>query len=350
MNSLALAYFLYSSCWMIRLLLLIMMAFGIRQAWKGSKWMVIIMLIIAAAVSYMVNNKMVADHMFLQPTKVIMRNASSNVVEQDRLIIGIEHNGEARAYPIQFLGYHHQVQDTIAGKPIMVTYCTVCRSGRVFEPMVNGKKEKFRLVGMDHFNAMFEDHSTHSWWRQETGEAVAGKLKGSTLNEFPSTQTSLQTWLSWYPNSLIMQPDTTFKEAYAYESDFEKGRREGTLTVYDTTSWNEKSWVAGIMLNGESKAYDWNQLKATRLIHDVISQQPILVALGDEGKSLVALKRLSAEQQFQFRGDTLFDGTTKFALNGKSFDPVVKNLEQITVYQEYWHSWQTFHPTTTRYE
>ena len=100
-------------------------------------------------------------------------------------------NGEAKAYPIQFLGYHHQVQDTVGGKPMMVTYCTVCRTGRVFEPVVNGKHEKFRLVGMDHFNAMFEDVTTKSWWRQVSGEAITGKLKGQQLPEVHSTQTSL---------------------------------------------------------------------------------------------------------------------------------------------------------------
>ena len=100
-----------------------------------------------------------------------------------RLVIGVVNNGEAKAYPIRFLGYHHQVQDTVGGKPVIVTYCTVCRTGRVFEPMVNGKPEKFRLVGMDHFNAMFEDATTKSWWRQVNGEAITGKLKGQQLPE-----------------------------------------------------------------------------------------------------------------------------------------------------------------------
>jgi hypothetical protein len=39
---------------------------------------------------------------------------------------------------------------------------------------------------MDHFNAMFEDSQTKSWWRQVNGEAIAGPLKGKTLPEIPS--------------------------------------------------------------------------------------------------------------------------------------------------------------------
>ena len=69
------------------------------------------------------------------------------------------------------------------------------------DPFVNGKKESFRLVGMDHFNAMFEDKTTKSWWYQATGEAIAGPLKNKTLTEIPSQQMTLSAWLRQYPNS-----------------------------------------------------------------------------------------------------------------------------------------------------
>ncbi|MEZ4848709.1 MAG: hypothetical protein R3B93_08845 [Bacteroidia bacterium] len=62
-------------------------------------------------------------------------------------------------------GYHHQVLDTIGGKHIMDLPVRLSYR-KDFEPVVNGKPEIFRLVGMDHFNAMFEDQTTKSWWRQ----------------------------------------------------------------------------------------------------------------------------------------------------------------------------------------
>jgi hypothetical protein len=34
--------------------------------------------------------------------------------------------------PIQLIGYHHQVMDTIGNEPVIITYCTVCRTGRVY--------------------------------------------------------------------------------------------------------------------------------------------------------------------------------------------------------------------------
>ncbi|MEP6494580.1 MAG: DUF3179 domain-containing (seleno)protein, partial [bacterium] len=188
-RSIDLAYALYSWRWLFRVVYGGMIVAGIAPAWRvggGRKAFVAAALLIVAGVSYMTNFMMSADHMFLPPTLVSMRPADANVVESSRLVVGVVVNGESRAYPVQFIGYHHQVRDTIGGKPVMVSFCTVCRTGRVFDPLVGGKSESFRLVGMDHFNAMFEDKTTGSWWRQATGQAVAGPMKGKALVELPS--------------------------------------------------------------------------------------------------------------------------------------------------------------------
>jgi len=353
MNTLSLAYFLYSWRWILRALFGAMIIIGFQYTWKGSKVskiFTVFFLLLLSVVIYMTSFKMAADHMFLYPTQVVMKDSFASVIELDRLIIGIENNGEARAYPIQFLGYHHQVRDTIGGVPVMVTYCTVCRSGRVFQSQVKGEYKIFRLVGMDHFNAMFEDKNTKSWWRQETGEAVAGPLKGEQLPEWPSTQTSLRTWLQWHPYSLILQPDSTFSEAYEDESDFETGRPEGKLTVYDTASWHDKSWIAGVIIGNQARAYDWNELKRKLIIHDTLHSQPIAIVVGDENRSLTGFIRLTDQQHFEMKGDTLSDGSHNFDWRGQSLNDSISDLVPIIVYQEYWHSWRTFHPNTTKYE
>src|SRR5450755_2168877 len=154
------------------------------------------------------NFRFEADKMFYQPSIKNFSGVNGNAIDSNKLIIGIEINGESRAYPIQLIGYHHQVKDTVGNTPVMITYCTVCRTGRVYSPIVNGKPEKFRLVGMDHFNAMFEDATTKSWWQQATGVAITGPLKGTALKEIPSQHMTLAAWLRQYPNSTILQPDT----------------------------------------------------------------------------------------------------------------------------------------------
>ncbi|MDP9230685.1 MAG: DUF3179 domain-containing protein [Bacteroidota bacterium] len=350
MNSIDAAYFLYKWRWIFRVLFGVMIIVGLFKAsWhRRWKWLLLIPLALIAAVIYMANLKMVADHMFYQPKKLLLVIAAGNKVDSQRLVIGIVNNGEAKAYPIQFLGFHHQVQDTIGGKPVIVTYCTVCRTGRVFEPVVNGNHEQFRLVGMDHFNAMFEDVTTKSWWRQETGEAITGKLKGHQLPEMLSTQTSLTEWLLLNPNSFIMQADPAFENSYDSTFKFETGKSKSKLTGTDSLSWKDKSWVIGIKAGKERKAYDWNKLLAERIIHDKINNTSVLLVLTNDNKSFFAFERPGENSLFALNNDTLILNKHHYRIDGKGIDTSF-SLKPLPAYQEFWHSWRTFNPDTKKY-
>jgi hypothetical protein len=301
------------------------------------------------AVVCVFNFKMNADKMFYQPTKIIMADSSTNTISIDKLVLGIHHNGESRAYPIQLIAYHHQVMDTVTGNPIMVTYCSVCRTGRVFEPKVNDAHEVFRLVGMDHYNAMFEDRTTKSWWRQVTGEAIAGPLKGEVLPEILSEQTTLKKWLELYPKSKILQSDSVFIEEYEDLKDYDFGIGRGDLTRTDTLSWKEKSWVVGVQMGDSSKAIDWNKLKRERIINFTIEGKPLLVALASDDQSFFAFERPDSSP-FEIINDTLVNTDLKYDLLGHSRSPNIPPLKRIKAYQEFWHSWRTFHAGAEKIE
>jgi len=349
-NSIDVAYFLHVWRWMFRAFFILLMILGVKSVFRNRKWLPVVTLLILSAIVYMTNFDMAADTMFHQPKSLSLKNVSENKVEGDKLIIGITHGGEAKAYPIQYLGYHHQVRDSIGGKPVMVTYCTVCRTGRVFEPLVGGKTEDFRLVGMDHYNAMFEDKTTKSWWRQATGEAIAGSLKGQTLPEFPCIQTTLNKWTELYPHTLVMQPDTHFQVGYDSMRTYEKGRLTGRLTRRDTASWQNKSWVVGVQMGKTSKTYDWNMLQKEHIIYDVLDNTPIAVILSKDSSSFVVLERLSIQQTFILANDTLKSGDNSYNFIGKSLNISGQDLKRVNAFQEYWHSWFTFHPSTLKYQ
>jgi hypothetical protein len=351
MESIDLAYALYNWRWPLRAVLAGMLLGGVLFGWrKGGqrKWVVPASLVVVVMVAYVTNFRMAADRIFLPPTVLNMQPAERSAVADDRLVVGVEINGSARAYPLQFIGYHHQVRDTVGGQHIMVSYCTVCRTGRVFSPVVDGRVQSFRLVGMDHFNAMFEDRATGSWWRQANGEAVVGEHKGKTLPEIPSRQVTLKRWLALYPNSLIMQADSTFADEYAKDYAFERGTSRKTLTGTDTLSWKDKSWVVGLTVNDRSKAYDWNRLRRERVVNDEVGGKPIVVALASDDASFFAFERPDAATRFSLRNDSLVatEGKQAYALNGRG---APGSLKPVNASQEFWHSWRTFQPRTERY-
>ncbi len=201
---------------------------------------------------------------------------------------------------------------------------------------------------MDHFNAMFEDETTKSWWRQVNGEAITGKLKGQQLPEMYSTQTSLDKWLRLNPASLIMQEDPAFIESYDTTLKYESGKSKSHLTGTDSLSWKDKSWVIGIKAGKERKAYDWNQLKKERIILDKIEDIPLLLVLSSDDKSFFAFERPGENAKFSLVNDTIRFNDRSLRIDGKGIDTSF-SLKPLPAYQEFWHSWRTFNPGTKKY-
>jgi len=351
MNSLDLAYFLYSYRWYFRILLGLLIAIGSIHTFQTSrhKWIPAILLLLPIVAIYVFNFKMAADAMFKEPETLSLKSMDDNKMPDSTMVVGVEYNGEVKAYPIRFIIYHHQVRDSIGGKAMMITYCSVCRTGRVFEPLVKGQPEKFRLVGMDHFNAMFEDATTKSWWRQANGEAVTGSLKGEMLPEIESFQIRLDKLFELHPNALVMQLNELIKSKYDTLGKYEYGRSIGRLTRTDTLSWGDKSWVVGIEIGRESKAYDWNLLKEKRIIHDKIGDVPLVLVLSEDQQSFGVFERTGESETFLLRNDTIVVNEQVYNFGGHGLNSS-DNLRRIKAYQEFWHSWRTFHPNTKHFE
>ncbi|QEC68646.1 DUF3179 domain-containing protein [Panacibacter ginsenosidivorans] len=361
-NTIDVAYWLGKNITWLRILGLSLVLWPSLQIFltKG-KWKKIFLaaaLLLYVVIFFFINFRFEADKMFYQPQSKIFASGATNKIADNKLVIGVAINGEAKAYPIQLIGYHHQVRDTIGNTPVMITYCTVCRTGRAFSPFVNGKPEDFRLVGMDHFNAMFEDATTKSWWQQATGVAVAGPLKGKALQELPSQQLTLAAWLSLHPNSTVMQPDTLYQKDYDDLADYDKGTIKSSLEKRDSSSWKFKSWVIGVAYNNNAKAYDWNKLVETSMIQDSMPGLPIIITLEKDTASFHVFSRSINGTVLQFEknndGISLRDINTQSIWNmqGACIDGMLKGqaLQPVQSSQEFWHSWSTFHPATEKYE
>ena len=359
-NTIVYAYWLNNNIVWLRILGLLLIAYPLYYTLThGKRWTRVLPLLplaIYAVVFYFFNFRFEADKMFYQPTYLSFKSVDNNKATPDQLVIGVVINGEAKAYPIQVIGYHHQVRDSIGNTPIMVTYCTVCRTGRVYSPEVNGKLEKFRLVGMDHFNAMFEDATTKSWWMQATGVAITGPLKGTALKVIPSQQVTWASWVRDHPRSLLMDPDTSFQKQYDDLAQYDKGNIKSSLEKRDSGSWKFKSWVIGVAHAGVAKAYDWNELVNKGMIQDSISNLSLVIVLEKDTASFHVWNRSFNGETLSFqrpdRSDSLMDVNTHsvWNMNGTCVFGSLKGaqLNPVQASQEFWHSWKTFHPNTRK--
>lgn len=295
-----------------------------------------------------------AEVMFKETQKLRFANGLKNKVPQRYLVIGVVHNGVAKAYPIIYLGYHHKVQDSIAGKPILVTYCTMCRTGRVYDPVIDGTEQTFRLVGARHYNAIIEDVTTQSWWYQATGVAAVGPMKGAHLQEVPYEQMTLGAWLIKYPASLIMQPDGKYLVDYSDLKDYDsKQAIDKDSTLKNKDSLINKSWIIGIMANGKPKAYNWRKLVKQRVLNDQVNNASFFIAVEDDKLSFHTWGAIVDGRLLHFKLNkdnhlTDVETASTWDWTGRCIAGLNKGkqLTSIQAYQEYWRSWKQFHPGT----
>ena len=101
-------------------------------------------------------------------------------------VLSIEINGLAKAYPLNLLTFHEMTNDTLAGIPILPTYCPLCNSGIVFDRRIHKNDEKkileFEVSGMlRNSDMIMMDRETESLWQQLMGIGIVGKYVDQEL-------------------------------------------------------------------------------------------------------------------------------------------------------------------------
>lgn len=134
---------------------------------------------------------------------------------EDELILGVVVAGLAVAYPIRILGHHELANDEIAGVPVSMVYCTLCRSGVLFDRRVGQQLLEFQTSGLlVESNKIMVDLQTDTLWRHQTGIGLAGPLEGEVLEQFPVLTTSWGEWIAEHPDSEVLAiPAPIFPDA-----------------------------------------------------------------------------------------------------------------------------------------
>lgn len=130
-------------------------------------------------------------------------------------VVGLEINGDARAYPLQMMTWHEIVNDQFGDMPVAVTYCPLCNSAIVFERTVDGKVLDFGTTGkLRNSDLVMYDRQTQSWWQQFMGEAIVGEMTGKTLKTIPARLESYANFKARFPNGKVLVPNNEGLRAY----------------------------------------------------------------------------------------------------------------------------------------
>lgn len=96
--------------------------------WRGSRWwsrtaLALALVVLAAAVWRAPKNETMFEGMFAPlATTASVPASEANWVEDQDPVLAVSLNGDAAAYPVRQVGYHHIVHDVVGGVPVAVTY------------------------------------------------------------------------------------------------------------------------------------------------------------------------------------------------------------------------------------
>lgn len=318
--------------------------FRTSPGWKTWTWMTILAAV--AIGSLVLTHKVSAAAIFRPPETVAFARGTSDELPPETLVMGITAGDIAKAYPIRLLAYHHQLEDELDGEPITVTYCSMCRTGKVFRPVVGDQQLHFELIGAQYLNSVYRDLETGTWWYQANGRGMVGPLAGERLPELRADQMTLENWLQLHPDSLVFQPEPASSEGYQL---FGFDRWDSLRSNADNPPiWR---WVVGVEHGSTARAYPWALLTGERLILDEIDGSPIAVFLhSDQLSHRVWDRRLDGTvlelTLSPDHDDQLFDAAsgTVFGFDGVAIEgPLAgQRLEVVSSTVEYWHSFERF--------
>jgi hypothetical protein len=77
------------------------------------------LLLVFSAVAARVN---VYEIMFNPVSSARFVPAAEATYEPNDMVMAVQVNGEKRAYPVRTMGYHHVLNDVVAGEPLVATY------------------------------------------------------------------------------------------------------------------------------------------------------------------------------------------------------------------------------------
>jgi hypothetical protein len=286
------------------------------------------------------------------------------------LVIGIEHRGEAHAYPVNLLAVHEIVNDVVGGVPVAVTWCPLCRTATAFERRIGGRTLLFGVSGLLYRgNLIMFDRTTGSLWSQLLGGAITGPLRGTSLRSLPLLH---ETWASWrrrHPSAPVLSiardsEAQRFTRPWSEETAFGPELSNVPFAAYATKvpyvfrkrvrGLADAALVVGLVVRGEARAYPLVQLRRARIRETVIGGEPVLLVHGDDDALWASAysRRLGDRVlSFRLRAGSLVDtesGSRWSLTSGRATSgPLAgRSLRRLPSTTSYWFAWRGLHPRT----
>jgi hypothetical protein len=291
--------------------------------------------------------------------KFISKEEADKFLQEGDQVVGVNINGDIRAYPLQILVWHEIVNDDVGGTPVAITYCPLCFTNQVFNRTVDGQIVEFGTSGkLYNSNLVMYDRTSNSLWSQALGQSIVGKHAGLKLERVPFDVAFWREWKQLYPDTKVLSRDTGSTRPYGadpygnyYTNNdlfFPVSNKDNRLGL--------KEIIVGLENGGQYKAYKLQQIEDINVINDEIngksitlfSIHPAMVRVFD---STVDNQKL--DFQYDKNSTKIIDrrSGSEWNLEGIAIEGPMKGkqLSRLPFDEGFWFQWVAFHPETDVY-
>ncbi|MFQ5780648.1 MAG: DUF3179 domain-containing protein [Nitrospiria bacterium] len=237
----------------------------------------------------------------------------------DDLVIGYADGDEATAYPIKILNFHEIVNEEVDGRPILISYCPLCRSGIVYSRALEGKVLTFgNTSALYESDMVMYDHQTGSYWHQVGGVAIVGKLSGKRLTVLPSIMATWSEWRALHPDTRILSRKTGHPRSYMRDpfARYPAGLNKGRFAFPVSKKGRDKRLhpadeVLAIEVGGVRRAYPLAKL-GDAIVRDRLGDTKLVVFSRKDGPAGAAYipKADDRDLSFEFKKGRFIDKET----------------------------------------
>lgn len=192
---------------------------------------------------------------FIRPDSIINKN---NYLVDSSYVVGIEVNGEYKAYPHSVLNWHEIVNDYVGGEPISIIYCPLTGTASAWSRVVNGQETTFGVSGLLYNNNVIPyDRLTNSNWHQMSIKCLNGSQISTTPQTYPVIETRWDTWKQMYPTTLVLSDNTPQGHncgIFPYGT-YETNPRLAYPIIFSDNRRFVKERVHAVVINGKAKIY-----------------------------------------------------------------------------------------------
>ena len=197
------------------------------------------------------------------------------------------------------------------------------------------------------------DRETRTVWTHLDGKAVQGEMEGERLAMVPMPQTTWGEWKALHPSSLVLSPDTDFRDRY--------GRvRIGVFNPQEAQFGDDRlpanALVVGVEVDGRFRGYPLAEVEgAGGVVNDVLAGLPIVVIYDAEARTGIAYSRVVRGRTLEFSNaaaggveirDRETDSTWDHMGRAASGPLAGAVLTFVPSFISEWYGWSGYHPET----